>query len=94
MPFQHSRSALALVLSLTLAACGSDEPDATTAAPVVADAKSAASSAGVAPVVENKPAAPQLPVAASAYERGQRSLTEVPGMRRLDVSSASHQALS
>lgn len=80
MHFQHSRSALALVLCLTLAACGSDEPEADTAAPTPEAAKTAGSAAA-APVVEKKPAVPQLPVASSPYERGRRSLTEVPSMR-------------
>ncbi len=84
MHFQHSRSALALVLSLSLAACGSDEPEAETAAPAApaAAVKPAVSTASTAPVVvEDKAPAPVLPVADSPYERGQRSLTEVPSMR-------------
>ena len=81
MQIQHSRSALALVLSLALAACGGDEPEVDSAAPTTAAVKPTVSTPTIAPVVENKPALPQLPVAVSPYERGRRSLTEVQSMR-------------
>lgn len=71
MKIQHRRALLALVCTLALGACGSDEPETDTAE----------TAAAVAPVETPPGALPQLQPQSSAYERAQRALLAATSFR-------------
>jgi|CXWL01.1.fsa_nt_gi hypothetical protein len=85
----NARTALALSLTLSLAACGGDEPEATAPAdvtPVAAKAPEATTSTAPFATVALPP---QIPPAVSAYERGRESLTSVTSLHlELEYTSA------